>query len=138
MSAVVITTTIPHTRFPAIDFSLVHPDEDVLWTAEHRETKEEIRRRGLAFLQWLAGRWERRSGGWGWRAFMWSGVHDMGQMGQGCWGIDESVSRLTSRRVRPDNQRPFCGAKLVTGMAQGGEMLRSCCSMGLGMPGEAS
>ncbi|KXZ41269.1 hypothetical protein GPECTOR_589g656 [Gonium pectorale] len=46
-------------RFPAIDFSLVQPDEDVLWQPDHREAKDEIRRRGLAFLKWLATRPER-------------------------------------------------------------------------------
>ncbi|EFJ50919.1 hypothetical protein VOLCADRAFT_57872 [Volvox carteri f. nagariensis] len=46
-------------RFPAVDFSLVDPDEDALWTPNHRETKDEIRRRGLAFLKWLATRPER-------------------------------------------------------------------------------
>ncbi|GLC59301.1 hypothetical protein PLESTB_001472000 [Pleodorina starrii] len=46
-------------RFPAVDFSLVQPDEDALWSAEHRESKDEIRRRGLAFLKWLAARPER-------------------------------------------------------------------------------
>ncbi|KAG2499069.1 hypothetical protein HYH03_003252 [Edaphochlamys debaryana] len=46
-------------RFPGVDFSLVQPDGDVLWTLEHRETKDEIRRRGLAFLKWLAARPER-------------------------------------------------------------------------------
>ncbi|PNW75247.1 hypothetical protein CHLRE_12g518950v5 [Chlamydomonas reinhardtii] len=46
-------------RFPGIDFSLVSPDEDVLWTADVRESKEAIRRRGLAFLKWLLTRPER-------------------------------------------------------------------------------
>lgn len=42
--------------FPAVDFSLVEDEEDVLWRLEHRETHEEIRRRGVRFLQWLMSR----------------------------------------------------------------------------------
>ncbi|GIL47218.1 hypothetical protein Vafri_4091 [Volvox africanus] len=46
-------------RFPAVDFSLVAPEDDALWTPDHRETKDEVRRRGLAFLKWIATRPER-------------------------------------------------------------------------------
>ncbi|GFR43713.1 hypothetical protein Agub_g4823 [Astrephomene gubernaculifera] len=46
-------------RFPAVDFSLIQPEEDVLWHPERREGREELRRRGLAFLSWLASRPER-------------------------------------------------------------------------------
>jgi hypothetical protein len=35
-------------RFPTIDFSLVQSEDDAEWTAEHRETKEEIRCAGGA------------------------------------------------------------------------------------------
>ncbi|PRW45389.1 phosphoglycerate mutase 1 isoform X2 [Chlorella sorokiniana] len=45
--------------FPAVDFSLIESDEDVLWQLEHRETHDEIRRRGVLFVQWLMGRSER-------------------------------------------------------------------------------
>ncbi|KAI7841457.1 hypothetical protein COHA_004852 [Chlorella ohadii] len=45
--------------FPAVDFSLIESDEDVLWQLEHRETHDEIRRRGVQFVQWLMGRSER-------------------------------------------------------------------------------
>lgn len=43
-------------RFPGIDFSLISPDEDAQWTVEHRETKDEVRARGLAFLRWVMAR----------------------------------------------------------------------------------
>lgn len=43
--------------FPAVDFSLVETDEDVLWKATVRETKEEVAARGLKFLNWL---WTRK------------------------------------------------------------------------------
>ncbi|KAK0591328.1 hypothetical protein LWI29_038539 [Acer saccharum] len=39
--------------FPAIDFSLIENDEDVLWKADIRETKAEVAARGLKFLNWL-------------------------------------------------------------------------------------
>ncbi|XP_022922659.1 phosphoglycerate mutase-like protein 1 isoform X1 [Cucurbita moschata] len=43
--------------FPAVDFSLIESDEDVLWKADIRETKEELAARGLQFLNWL---WTRK------------------------------------------------------------------------------
>ncbi|XP_038905623.1 phosphoglycerate mutase-like protein 1 isoform X2 [Benincasa hispida] len=43
--------------FPAVDFSLIESDEDVLWKADVRETKEELAARGLQFLNWL---WTRK------------------------------------------------------------------------------
>ncbi|KAL4024290.1 hypothetical protein IC575_018075 [Cucumis melo] len=43
--------------FPAVDFSLAKSDEDVLWKADVRETKEELAARGLQFLNWL---WTRK------------------------------------------------------------------------------
>ncbi|XP_015892432.4 phosphoglycerate mutase-like protein 1 isoform X2 [Ziziphus jujuba] len=43
--------------FPAIDFSLVESNEDILWKANVRETKEEVAARGLQFLNWL---WTRK------------------------------------------------------------------------------
>lgn len=43
--------------FPAIDFSLIESDEDVLWKADVRETKEEVAARGMKFINWL---WTRK------------------------------------------------------------------------------
>ncbi|KAM7470568.1 hypothetical protein LguiA_008751 [Lonicera macranthoides] len=43
--------------FPAIDFSLIESDEDVLWKENIRETKEEVAARGAKFLNWL---WTRK------------------------------------------------------------------------------
>ncbi|XP_050210198.1 phosphoglycerate mutase-like protein 1 isoform X2 [Mercurialis annua] len=45
--------------FPAIDFSLVETDEDILWKANVRETTEELSARGLEFMNWLWTRKER-------------------------------------------------------------------------------
>ncbi|XP_057495989.1 phosphoglycerate mutase-like protein 1 [Actinidia eriantha] len=39
--------------FPAVDFSLIESDEDVLWKANIRETKEELEARGTTFMNWL-------------------------------------------------------------------------------------
>ncbi|KAK4563657.1 hypothetical protein RGQ29_005988 [Quercus rubra] len=39
--------------FPAIDFSLIESDEDILWKADIRETTEEVAARGLKFMNWL-------------------------------------------------------------------------------------
>ncbi|KAL6347496.1 hypothetical protein AAG906_026018 [Vitis piasezkii] len=43
--------------FPAIDFSLIESDEDILWKANVRETNEEVAARGLKFMNWL---WTRK------------------------------------------------------------------------------
>ncbi|XVF36534.1 hypothetical protein REPUB_Repub19eG0066100 [Reevesia pubescens] len=43
--------------FPAIDFSLIESDEDVLWEANTREKNEEVAVRGMKFLNWL---WTRK------------------------------------------------------------------------------
>ncbi|XP_043809293.1 phosphoglycerate mutase-like protein 1 isoform X2 [Manihot esculenta] len=45
--------------FPAIDFSLIENDTDVLWTADVREKNEEVAARGQKFLNWLWSRKEK-------------------------------------------------------------------------------
>ncbi|KAH1245104.1 Phosphoglycerate mutase-like protein 1 [Glycine max] len=43
--------------FPAIDFSLIENDDDILWKPDIREKNEEVAARGLKFLEWL---WTRK------------------------------------------------------------------------------
>ncbi|GKV19941.1 hypothetical protein SLEP1_g30137 [Rubroshorea leprosula] len=43
--------------FPAIDFSLIQSNEDILWTTNVREKNEEVAARGLKFMNWL---WTRK------------------------------------------------------------------------------
>ncbi|CAA6657839.1 unnamed protein product [Spirodela intermedia] len=43
--------------FPAIDFSLIENDEDVLWKADVREPNEDVAARGIKFINWL---WTRK------------------------------------------------------------------------------
>ncbi|KAK4802142.1 hypothetical protein SAY86_000345 [Trapa natans] len=43
--------------FPAVDFSAIETDEDVLWKADVRETKEDLIARGSKFFNWL---WTRK------------------------------------------------------------------------------
>ncbi|KAI9106699.1 hypothetical protein K1719_022227 [Acacia pycnantha] len=45
--------------FPAIDFSLIESDEDILWTPDIREKDEDAAVRELKFLKWLWTRKER-------------------------------------------------------------------------------
>ncbi|XP_057867490.2 phosphoglycerate mutase-like protein 1 isoform X1 [Cryptomeria japonica] len=47
------------TLFPAIDFSLVETDEDVLWKPNTREKEYDIAACGVAFLNWLLTRMEK-------------------------------------------------------------------------------
>ncbi|XP_071732337.1 phosphoglycerate mutase-like protein [Rutidosis leptorrhynchoides] len=47
------------TMFPAIDFSLIENDDDVLWAKyTTRETSEEVAARGVKFMKWLLTREE--------------------------------------------------------------------------------
>ncbi|CAN8253589.1 unnamed protein product [Cochlearia groenlandica] len=43
--------------FPAIDFSAIESDKDVLWKPSPRETLEEVAARGVEFINWL---WTRK------------------------------------------------------------------------------
>ncbi|KAJ4963645.1 hypothetical protein NE237_023584 [Protea cynaroides] len=43
--------------FPAIDFSLIESDDDILWKADIREANEELAARGMKFINWL---WTRK------------------------------------------------------------------------------
>ncbi|XP_062164645.1 phosphoglycerate mutase-like protein 1 [Alnus glutinosa] len=45
--------------FPAIDFSLIESDDDILWKTDIREKNEEIAARGMKFLKWLWTREEK-------------------------------------------------------------------------------
>ncbi|KAI3758420.1 hypothetical protein L6452_05981 [Arctium lappa] len=45
--------------FPAIDFSLIENDGDVLWTADTREKNEAVAARGVKFMKWLLTREEK-------------------------------------------------------------------------------
>ncbi|XP_011087994.1 phosphoglycerate mutase-like protein 1 isoform X4 [Sesamum indicum] len=45
--------------FPAVDFSLIESDDDSLWKADVRETKEEVAARGMNFMNWLFTRKEK-------------------------------------------------------------------------------
>ncbi|KAI6687923.1 hypothetical protein NL676_024751 [Syzygium grande] len=45
--------------FPAIDFSLIENEDDVLWTPDVREKNEEVAIRGMKFLNWLWTREEK-------------------------------------------------------------------------------
>ncbi|KAK3231124.1 hypothetical protein Dsin_003005 [Dipteronia sinensis] len=43
--------------FPAIDFSLIESNDDILWEPEIREKNEAVAKRGMEFLNWL---WTRK------------------------------------------------------------------------------
>ncbi|XP_020594075.1 phosphoglycerate mutase-like protein 2 [Phalaenopsis equestris] len=46
------------TLFPAIDFSLIESNEDILWEPNVREPNEEVAIRGMKFFNWLLTRRE--------------------------------------------------------------------------------
>ncbi|GAV62956.1 His_Phos_1 domain-containing protein [Cephalotus follicularis] len=43
--------------FPAIDFSLIESNDDILWKSDIRETNDEVAARGMKFMNWL---WTRK------------------------------------------------------------------------------
>ncbi|CAH1417441.1 unnamed protein product [Lactuca virosa] len=45
--------------FPAIDFSLIENEGDVLWTPDTREKNEDVAARGVKFMKWLLTREEK-------------------------------------------------------------------------------
>ncbi|KAB1200415.1 hypothetical protein CJ030_MR0G007426 [Morella rubra] len=45
--------------FPAVDFSLIESDDDILWKPDIREKNEEVAARGQKFLKWLWTREEK-------------------------------------------------------------------------------
>lgn len=49
-------------EFPAVDFSLLEQEEDMLWKPDHRETKQELANRVYQFFEWLASRPEQHVG----------------------------------------------------------------------------
>ncbi|KAJ3679794.1 hypothetical protein LUZ60_016072 [Juncus effusus] len=51
------TVTELHAAFPAIDFSLIENEEDVLWKPDVREKDEELAARGANVINWL---WTRK------------------------------------------------------------------------------
>ncbi|XWS69942.1 hypothetical protein CRYUN_Cryun03dG0006700 [Craigia yunnanensis] len=46
-------------RFPAVDFSLIESEDDVLWEADENETHEEVAARGIEFVKWLLAKKEK-------------------------------------------------------------------------------
>ncbi|XVE60647.1 hypothetical protein DITRI_Ditri05aG0144800 [Diplodiscus trichospermus] len=44
-------------RFPAVDFSLIENEDDILWKANERESDEAVIARVMKFIKWL---WERK------------------------------------------------------------------------------
>lgn len=47
-------------QYPAVDFSELASESDVMWRPNYRESHEELYQRGKVFVQWLLWREERR------------------------------------------------------------------------------
>lgn len=67
--------------FPAIDFSLIENDEDILWKEDVRETNEEVAARGMGFLKWLWTRKEKEIAIVSHSGFL---FHTLGAFGNDC------------------------------------------------------
>lgn len=67
--------------FPAIDFSLIENDDDILWKSDVREANEEVAARGLKFLNWLWTRKEKEIAVVTHSGFL---IHTLGAFGNDC------------------------------------------------------
>ncbi|XP_061351391.1 phosphoglycerate mutase-like protein 1 isoform X2 [Gastrolobium bilobum] len=67
--------------FPAINFSLIESDEDILWKPDIREKNEEVAARGLKFLEWLWTRKEKEIAVVSHGGFL---LHTLSAFGNGC------------------------------------------------------
>ncbi|KAL9244773.1 hypothetical protein vseg_018501 [Gypsophila vaccaria] len=70
-----------HCMFPAIDFSQIESEEDVLWKADVRETKAEVAERGMKFINWLWTRNEKEIAVVTHSGFL---LHTLSQFGNDC------------------------------------------------------
>ncbi|XP_022141648.1 phosphoglycerate mutase-like protein 1 [Momordica charantia] len=67
--------------FPAIDFSMIEHDDDILWKPDIRETNDEVADRGLKFLKWLWTRKEKEIAVVSHSGFL---FHSLGAFGNDC------------------------------------------------------
>ncbi|VVA94150.1 unnamed protein product [Arabis nemorensis] len=87
--------------FPAVDFSLITDEEDVLWNPERAETAQEIAARGVRFLKWLFTRPEKEI------AVVSHGVFFYYTLGLFQNECDEAVKRQFSGRFHNCELRSF-------------------------------
>ncbi|CAN6459542.1 unnamed protein product [Victoria cruziana] len=79
------------TLFPAIDFSLIENDEDILWKPDIREPIDEVANRGKKFINWLWTRKEKEIAVVTHSGFL---VHTLRMFGNDCDPIvKEEISR---------------------------------------------
>ncbi|XP_075518859.1 phosphoglycerate mutase-like protein 1 isoform X1 [Primulina tabacum] len=67
--------------FPAIDFSMIESDDDVLWKVDVREADEELAARGLQFFNWLWTRKEKEIAVVTHSGFL---IHTLNEFGNDC------------------------------------------------------
>ncbi|KAK9690561.1 hypothetical protein RND81_09G137700 [Saponaria officinalis] len=85
--------------FPAIDFSQIESDEDVLWKADVRETKPEVAERGIKFMNWLWTRKEKEIAVVTHSAFL---FHTLSRFGNDCHPLikDDMCKRFANCELR--------------------------------------
>ncbi|XP_031482207.1 phosphoglycerate mutase-like protein 1 isoform X2 [Nymphaea colorata] len=84
--------------FPAIDFSLIENDDDILWKPDIREPTEEVANRGKKFINWLWTRKEKEIAVVTHSGFL---VHTLRMFGNDCDPI-----------VKEEISRPFANCEL--------------------------
>ncbi|KAK9677371.1 hypothetical protein RND81_11G139300 [Saponaria officinalis] len=88
-----------HCMFPAIDFSEIESEEDVLWKADVRETKAEVAERGMKFMNWLWTRKETEIAVVTHSGFL---LHTLSQFGNECHPLikDDICKRFANCELR--------------------------------------
>ncbi|KAJ6831239.1 phosphoglycerate mutase-like protein 1 isoform X2 [Iris pallida] len=77
--------------FPAIDFSLIENNEDVLWKADVREPNNDVAARGSKFIDWLWSRKEKEIAIVTHSGFL---FHTLQQFGNGCHpSVKDEISK---------------------------------------------
>lgn len=79
------------TLFPAIDFSLIENNEDVLWEADVREPNSDVAARGSKFIDWLWTRKEKEIAVVTHSGFL---FHTLQRFGNGCHpSVKDEISK---------------------------------------------
>ncbi|KAH9623875.1 hypothetical protein KSS87_008763 [Heliosperma pusillum] len=104
--------------FPAIDFSQIESDEDVLWKADVRETKAEVAERGMKFMNWLWTRNEKEIAVVTHSGFL---FHTLSRFGNDCHPLikDDMCKRMTGSNASITNYlgKIPCGPDLASDVA---------------------
>ncbi|XP_026659205.1 phosphoglycerate mutase-like protein 1 isoform X2 [Phoenix dactylifera] len=98
--------------FPAIDFSLIENNEDILWKADIREANEEVAARGMKFINWLWTRKEKEIAIVTHSGFL---FHTLNMFGNDCHPvIKKEISKQGYHGIRVSSNQVLPGLEPIT------------------------